>query len=193
LNAEGDSSDAKGLNVFVWRLLENVISSWPIPHTVANVKTETLKHLRFALTLTMLVRAACGLECAGASAFRCAHFDVRPAPTQAKSCACAATILFALEDHHSSANSKCTASNGHAISSSKFRMLTMEAKYTCSTMKGQGRSVNVADMCEVALRDLLSGGFSEQRTAQELLQDDGVELKQLLERFATVPAGETKG
>lgn len=193
LNAEGDSHDAKGVDVFVWRLLESVISSWPIPHTVTNVKTETLKHLRFALTLAMLVHAVCGLQCAGASAFRCAHFDVRPAPTQAKSCECTATILFALEDHHSSANSNGIASNGHAISSSQFRMLTMEAKYTCSTMKGQGRSVNVEEMVEVVLRALLPGGFSEERTAQKLLQDDGRELKQLLERFASAQAGGTKG
>lgn len=111
-------------------------------------------------------------------------------PTNAGSQASTASVKA--ESNSDSANGSTNGSEGNGNAGnqsakptrSPTRMLVVDVSYTCSTMRGQGRSINHAEISEATLRDLSPvSQFSVQRFVSELLADGGAALREALVSF----------
>ena len=177
--------------VFLRSFTKAFFKLWMIPTDSASIKTETFKRLKLLHSAGMLIRTATSLPPSTAG-LRCLHFEVIPAPSTLNSCGCKISLLFAL--HNSSSSSSAVSgttetssahSNGQIPVRPTVRYLQVLLEYTCSTMKGMGKSISTAELCDVTLRDVVSGMFERKHTEQELMSNNCSLLQEILIDFCT--------
>jgi hypothetical protein len=195
-----DDSEVAATELFATRLLQCFLSAWSIPASSANVKLEVLKRVKFLHALVALIDAVTNTKLAthgtaSALKLRPVQFHVTPSPTAANASGCAATLMFTTQAAHSTTvlpasgvgptpkSPDRTTDDKGKPQRSTVRVLVVDVTYTCSTMRGQGRSINHAEICEATLRDVLPGRFSVRRNVQELLADGAAGLHEELNKF----------
>jgi hypothetical protein len=198
--ARNDDSELTATELFATRLLQCYLSAWSIPAASANIKLEVLKRVKFLHALVALIDAVTSTKLAthgtaSAPKLRPVQFHIAPSPTTANASGCAATMMFTTQPAPS-ASVQPVPSPGPTPKSpdrttddkgkpqrNPVRVLVVDVTYTCSTMRGQGRSINHAESCEATLRDVLPGRFCVRKSGQELLADGAAGLHEELNKF----------
>lgn len=180
------------MSTFASELVQSVFASWIFPSAApSNVKLELLKRVKLchmALRLLFFLTtpppkepvAESTMEVVGVDAtdqapivarrpaYRMIHFTIEPTASSGSVSGCALSIV-------------CTPdvpdSTGY---------LTIKLTYTCSTMRGQGKSINVAEINSVELKDVLPGRFERQYSIEELVENDMALLNTALTDYAAI-------
>lgn len=199
-----DAPTACHISVFATEVLQSIFTAWSFP-AAGSVKLELLKRVKFAYLVLQILRGLVSAPSAakasalasadsgdsmdvvdgsadasakvvgagsGASSllppvFRLIHFTVEPVATTASASGCTVSFTCAPD------LPTCAG------------CLLVKISYTCSTMRGQGKSINVAEISSVELRDILPGRFERQFSAEELLENHMALLTTALTDYIT--------